>query len=87
MKQFKWQIILILAAIAAFFTFPYFHNVKLPGEGFSTFGAGTVRAEVIQITEEGQIDLGGHTQKYQLARARILEGEYAGIPIDRKSVV
>jgi len=82
MKQFKWQIILILAAIAAFFTFPYFHNVKLPGDGFSTMGAGTVRAEVTKILEEGRIDLGGHVQKYQVARVNILEGEYAGIPME-----
>lgn len=82
MKQFKWQIILILAALAAFFTFPYFNNIELPGEGFSTMGAGTVRAEITQILEEGQIDLGGHTQKYQVARVNILEGEYAGIPME-----
>jgi len=82
MKQFRWQIILVLAAIAAFFAFPYFTHVELPGEGFSTFGSDTVRAEVTQITEEGQIDLGGHTQTYQLARVKILEGEYAGIPME-----
>lgn len=82
MKQFKWQIILILAAIAAFFSFPYFNKVEIPGDGFSTMGAGTVRAEVIQIIEEGEIDLDGHTQKYQVARVNILEGEYAGIPME-----
>jgi len=81
MKQFKWQIILILAALAAFFTYPYFNNVKLPGEGFSTMGSGTVRAEVAQILEEGQVDMDGHTQKYQVVRINILEGEYAGIPM------
>jgi len=82
MKQFKWQIILILAAIAAFFTFPYFNNVELPGDGFSTMGAGTVLAEITQIIEAGEIDMGGHTQKYQVARVNILEGEYAGIPME-----
>ncbi len=82
MKNFKWQIILILAAIAAFFTFPYFNSVKLPGSGFATMGSGTVRAEVIQIVDEGNIDLGGQTQKYQVARVNILEGEYAGIPME-----
>lgn len=81
MKQFKWQIILVLAAIAAFFTYPYFNNVILPGGGFATMGSETVRAEVSQILEEGQIDMGGHTQKYQVVRVNILEGEYAGIPM------
>ena len=82
MKQFKWQIILILAAIAAFFAFPYFNNVELPGDGFSTMGAETVRAEVTQILEQGEIDLSGHLQTYQIVRVNILEGTYAGIPME-----
>lgn len=82
MKQFKWQITLGLAATAAFFAFPYFTHVELPGEGFSTLGSDTARAQVSQITEQGQIDLGGHIQTYQLARVKILEGEYAGIPME-----
>lgn len=77
-----WFITLILAAIAAFFTWPYFTNVKLPDANFSSFGSQTVRAEVVQITEEGQVDLSGHSQTYQLARVKILEGEYAGIPME-----
>jgi len=82
MKQFKWQIILIIAALAAFFTFPYFNHVQLPGEGFSTFGSDTVRAEVTQIIEEGEVDMGGHKQTYQIARVNILSGEYAGIVME-----
>ena len=78
MKQFKWQIILVIAAIVFFFAWPYF-NVELPGEGFSTFGADTVRAKVTQIIEEGEIDMGGRMQNYQVARVNILDGEYAGI--------
>ncbi len=78
MKQFKWQIILVIAAIVFFFVWPYF-NVELPGEGFSTFGADTVRAQVTQIIEEGEIDMGGRMQTYQIARVNILDGEYAGI--------
>src|SRR5690348_4773560 len=82
MKQFKWQIILILAAVAAFFAYPYFAPVELPLDGFSTMGADTVRAEVTQILEEGQIDMDGHTQKYQVVRVKILDGTYAGIPME-----
>ena len=82
MKQFKWQIILIIAALAAFFTFPYFNHVQLPGEGFSTFGSDTVRAEVTQIIEEGEVDMGGHKQTYQIACVNILSGEYAGIVME-----
>src|SRR3972149_4966135 len=82
MKQFKWQIILILAALAFFFAFPYFNNVELPGEGFSTIGSDTVRAEGVQIIEEGEVDMGGHKQIYQIARVNILSGQYAGIPME-----
>ena len=56
-------------------------QVQLPGDGFSTFGADTVRAEVLQIIDEGEIDLGGNLQTYQIARVNILEGQYAGIPM------
>ena len=82
MKKFKWQIFLILAAIAVFFAWPYFNNVTIPGDGFSTYGADTVRAEVTQIIEEGEIDMGGNIQTYQVARVNILEGQYAGIVME-----
>jgi uncharacterized membrane protein len=81
MKKY-WFVTLILAALAAFFAWPYFTNVQLPGEGFSTFGSDTVRAEVTEITEEGTIDMAGHIQIYQIARVRILEGELAGVPME-----
>jgi uncharacterized membrane protein len=81
MKKIKWQIILILAAIIAFFAFPYFDKTEIPGEGFSTVGSETVRAEVTKILEEGKIDMDGHVQKYQLAQVKVLEGPYAGIPM------
>jgi uncharacterized membrane protein len=81
MKKY-WLVTLILAAVAAFFAWPYFTNVQLPGEGFSTFGSDTVRAEVVEITEEGTVDMGGHIQPYQIARVQILEGELAGVPME-----
>ncbi|MBL8078108.1 MAG: YibE/F family protein [Anaerolineales bacterium] len=82
MKQFKWQIILILAAVVAFFAYPLFVPVTLPGDGFSTLGSDTARAKVIRIIEEGQIDMDGRTQLYQVARVEILDGKYAGIPME-----
>lgn len=57
-------------------------EVQLPGDGFSTLGSDTVRAEVVQILEEGQTDMNGTLQKYQVVRVNILEGEYAGIPME-----
>ena len=80
MRKQSWlfPFVLFLAVILYF----QISRVQLPGDGFSTFGSDTVRAEVIQIIEEGEVDLGGHTQKYQIARVNILEGEYEGIPME-----
>lgn len=80
MKLKSWLFpLLLLAAVVLYSTFA---KVELPGEGFATLGSGTVRAEVVQIIEEGEIDMGGHTQKYQVARVKILEGQYEGIPME-----
>jgi uncharacterized membrane protein len=48
----------------------------------SAFGSGTVRARVTAIIEEGEIDLGRTTQRYQVARVELLEGEYRGIVME-----
>jgi uncharacterized membrane protein len=78
----SWLVPVILAAVAAILLWPYFSSAKLPDVQMSTFGEGTVRAEVVQIIEEGTIDLGGHQQPYQIARVNILEGKYAGIVME-----
>src|SRR6266508_6829096 len=65
--------------MAAFFAFSRLIQVDIPGEGFSTIGSDTVRAQVTQIIEEGEINLSDHMQKYQVAQVNILEGAYAGI--------
>ena len=44
-----------------------------------SLGSGTARARVTQIIEDGEIDLGGVVQRYQVARVEVLEGEYKGI--------
>jgi uncharacterized membrane protein len=80
MKLKSWLFpLLLLAGVILYSTFA---KVELPGDGFSTVGSDTVRAEVVQILEEGDIDMGGHVQKYQVARVKILEGEYEGIPME-----
>ncbi|MBL8101992.1 MAG: YibE/F family protein, partial [Anaerolineales bacterium] len=77
-KSWLFPFLLLLAAIL----YAALSNVQLPGDGFATFGADTVRAEVLKIIEEGKVDLGGNVQTYQIARVNILEGEYAGIPME-----
>ena len=71
--------LLFLIVIAAMLFLPYFSQVELPVAQMSAFGSETVQAQVDEIIEEGEIDLGGTLQRYQIARVEILEGEYAGI--------
>lgn len=80
MKNRTWLFPFLLLIAAALYTF--FTRAQLPGEGFATFGADTVQAQVTQIIEEGQVEFGESTQTYQIARVNILEGEYAGIVME-----
>jgi uncharacterized membrane protein len=61
---------------------PYFFQTSLPEAAGMPLGTGTARAEVVAIPEEGEIDLGGVIQHYQIMSARILDGEYAGMTFD-----
>jgi uncharacterized membrane protein len=56
--------------------------VELPNVSMSAFGSETARARVTEIIEEGEIDLGGTVQRYQVARVELLEGEYRGIEME-----
>ena len=78
-KSVFWLLTLLLVAIAAFSLWPYFTRVDLPDVNMSSFGSETVRARVTEIIEEGEIDLGGTIQRYQVAHVELLEGEYQGI--------
>lgn len=77
-KSWLFPFLLLIGTIA----YAILSRVQLPGDGFSTFGADTVRAKIVGIIEEGQIELGGNLQTYQVARANILEGQYAGIVME-----
>ncbi|MFL7868639.1 MAG: YibE/F family protein [Anaerolineales bacterium] len=72
-------LLLFIIVIAALLFLPYFSQVELPDVQMAAFGSETVRAQVDEIIEDGQIDLGGTLQRYQIARVEILEGDYAGI--------
>lgn len=80
MKNQSWLFPFLLLIGALIYT--TLTRAQLQSDGFSTYGADTVRAEVTQIIEEGEIQLGEHIQTYQIARVNILEGEYAGIPME-----
>ena len=83
----RWLIVPAVFLILALTSFviwgiPYFFQTPLPEAMGSPLGAGTAKARVVSILEEGTIDLGGTVQTYQLLRVEILEGEYAGIPME-----
>ena len=80
MKKTSWLFPILLLVGVTLYTL--FTREQLPGDGFATFGSDTVRAQVIQVIEEGEIDLGGTMQKYQVARINILEGAYEGIMME-----
>jgi uncharacterized membrane protein len=80
MKNRSWLFPLVL--LVAVVLYAVFAKVELPGDGFSTIGSDTSRAKVTQILEEGNIDMSGHTQKYQVVRVTILDGKYKGIPME-----
>ncbi len=54
-----------------------FTPLQLPA-GAAAFGSQTARARVVNIVEEGQIDLGGNSQPYQVMNVEILEGPFQG---------
>jgi uncharacterized membrane protein len=56
--------------------------VRLPEADISAFGSETVRARVKEIIDEGDIDLGGTMQRYQIARVEVLEGQYKGLVME-----
>lgn len=83
----RWLIapaVLLILALTAFVIWgiPYFFQTPLPEAMGSPLGAGTAKARVTAILEDGTIDLGGTVQTYQLLRVEILDGEYAGLPFD-----
>ena len=72
----------ILLAVVVVVSFLLFQPVTLPDATMSAFGAETTRARVTGIIENGEIDLGGLPQRYQIARVEILEGKYQGIEME-----
>lgn len=81
-KAVFWLSILLLVGISAFFLGQLLRPVDLPDVNMSTFGSETVRARIREIIEDGEIDLGGTVQRYQIARVELLEGEYRGIVME-----
>ncbi len=54
------------------------HTDRLPD---LAYGSETLRAEVVRVLAAGEAQLGETTQPWQLLEIRLLEGEYAGLPM------
>ncbi|RLD11667.1 MAG: YibE/F family protein [Chloroflexota bacterium] len=73
--------VVILAGIIILYFIPHLQQAANQPEDTKSslgFGEDAVKAEVLGIVEEGEIQLGNHTQTYQVLNIRILEGEFAG---------
>ncbi|MGB8213305.1 MAG: YibE/F family protein [Anaerolineales bacterium] len=69
---------IITLAIIAFMIWglPYFLDTSLPAPTNTGFGSETVPAQVLQILDEGTVNLGGTTQEYEDLSVKILSGQY-----------
>jgi len=81
-RSARWILMCVLAAAIAWLVLPYFLGTSLPEPGISSLGSGTLRAEVLEIIEEGSIVMGERAQRYQIARVQLLEGDYRGLVME-----
>ena len=77
-------VMIVLTALFAFFVLPELLEQPERVSPQSNLGYGTdaVKAEVLEIVEQGTIELGNVTQAYQILRVEILEGEYQGLEFE-----
>ena len=73
---------IVLLGVVAAMTLPSFTNSSLPNTSMSAMGSEMTKAQVTEIIEDGEIDLGGTLQRYQVARVEMLEGDYQGIVME-----
>jgi uncharacterized membrane protein len=80
-SSFVAIVVALLAVLALLaWAVPYFFSgVALPESLGPGFGAGTSRARVVDIIEQGEVTLGDVTQGYQIMRVELLEGDYEGL--------
>ena len=76
-RQFLFYSILIVILTTLFvgLILPRLSSPTAKPEYTIGLAEGTVRAEVIEILEEGEITLGETTQTYRILRVQVLEGE------------
>ena len=85
MKNSHWifgLFIIFSILVAAFVIFSFLGNINQPTNNQTNFsigfGSDTVRAKVLDILEDGEVELGENLQKYQILLVKILEGPFEG---------
>lgn len=73
--------VLALAAFAIWGVPYFFQPLALVGPS-ATFGSQSAIGVVTAIVDEGQIEVDGRSQLYQVMRVEVLEGEFRGVPFD-----
>jgi len=68
-------VLAVIWGVPYFFQQPQIQN----GNADATLGSQTVLARVTDIVEEGQINLNGRDQLYQVMHVDVLEGDYSGM--------
>jgi len=75
-------VMIILVGIVAWMVIPSLSGIELPVVNMSAMGSENVKARVEEIIEDGEVNLGDTTQRYQVARVELLEGDYKGIVME-----
>jgi uncharacterized membrane protein len=77
---FTLAVVIILVIIAfSLWGLPYFLNTTLPAPTNNGFGSETVPAQIVQIIDQGTVNLGGIVQSYQDLSVMILSGQNKGL--------
>jgi uncharacterized membrane protein len=74
----------ILAGFSAFLIWgiPYFFRPFSFVSGADGYGSQVARALVTEIIEQGQVEMGGASQNYQVMRVKLLEGNYKDVLLE-----
>ena len=81
-RNFVQYFLGVLFVLIVFLIWRGMGQVPIPKAAMTAMGSEKEHAQVMSIVEEGDIELSGITQKYQIARVELLEGEYKGLIVD-----
>ncbi len=72
-------VLLLFGAGIYYFLLPGINSPKSQDRSDLGYGTDAVRGEILEILEEGEIQLGEVIQNYQILRVKLLEGEFQGV--------